>query len=1228
MDLAPRRELLTDPLTLALAKAEFEPLWSACVQQAQRPGGRCAVLALDLDHFKSINDAFGHRRGDAVLVEVAQRMRRTIRTSDLLFRLGGDEFALVLPDTGLQDATDLAQRVLQSAVEEPLDAQGLRVSLSIGVAALPDDGLDATALFDMADQRSFAAKRGGRARVVAGTNVPTTPSPLATVRRRVERDDVLLQIRTFLGELRAAGRGVLWLTGPQGAGRSALLQDVGDEASRQDWAVLALPCSPRLRGRPGAVLERALPGFSVHDAAGPDDGEALALALRNVAAARPLLLCVDDVSQLDWHSAHLLRRAMRSQALGTVGLIGVVEDAGATTLSGWAGTLQRQVTLQALSADGLRAWLRMLLQWDPPASFVDWLLQQTGGLPKTVDRLLQVLTTTGGMTRTSNGWQLQRDHAEVAQREAPSWQQRRSPHNLPAPVSSFVGRDVEADAVVQALQRHRLVTLTGAGGLGKTRLALHVAAELKDGFRHGAWFIDLARVSDPDRVPDATAAALGLRKTRGRPLVEALTSWLARRELLLVLDNCEHLLAACAVLCDAVLQAAPQVRLMVTSREPLSIPGEQLWRAPPLPLPETAWAGEPRLLMQCASVRLFLDRAQQVRPSFRLDATQVDAVIQICRRLDGIPLALELAAARLRLLDARQIAQRLDDRFGLLVGGSRTALPRHQTLRAAIDWSHDLLQPAERVLLRRLAVFAGGCTLDAAQAVCCLDGQLPAQALLEQLGGLTDKSLVVVQHTPQGPRYTMLETVRAYARDRLADAGEGQALGDAHLAHVLAEAERAEPAVGGPEQSRWLDQMDAELDNLRAALHWAGQHDRAAMLRLASAQWRFCDLRGHLVEGLEALLTALDHGTVHPRRALAQARAAYMARNLGDFAHAERLAAQALQGAGDDLEAQALALFVQGAAALEFSRPAQGRDALVRALALFQQAGAEGLAGTTQVFLGFEAELRNDVALARHWMLQGLQATRRAGDTRRICHALVRLGFVAIAAGDAAEAVARFEEALALGQAIGDTAYIANGHFLLGRAALFTDDPERAEQLLRRVTVPREGAVAAEIAWAQLELAKVHWAQERSGAMAAAADQALTIGRQAGLHEVQATALVLSAQVALGQGDRPRALALLEEAHGLFRVGRREGLCLCLDLAARVQADQGDARRAALLLAAREALREHQFALDHYPFMLRLRQALVDRLHQALGQAAFTAAWQEGRTLDADAAWACHHDGD
>ena len=430
---------------------------------------------------------------------------------------------------------------------------------------------------------------------------------------------------------------------------------------------------------------------------------------------------------------------------------------------------------------------------------------------------------------------------------------RSARHNVPASLTSFLGREREVAEVRARLAAGRLLTLTGVGGCGKTRLALEVARVVLDQYPDGVWLVELGPTADAALVPHSVAAVVGARETAGQSTVNALASRLRARRLLLVLDNCEHLLDACAQLVDVLLRACPEVRVLATSREALGITGEVAWRVPSLPVPDPHHLPQLAELRANPAVRLFTERASATQSQFVLTERNAPAVAQVCARLDGIPLALELAAARVAGLAVDQLAARLGQRFRLLTGGSRTALPRQQTLRATLDWSYDLLSQPEQMLLERLSVFAGGWTLEAAEVVCSGAG-IEVSDVTDGLLRLVNKSLVVADEAPDGrQRYRLLETVRQYARERLGSAAEAEAAHERHAAYFLAYVEAHDPeellrAKGllNPERSM-LDQLEGELDNLRAALRWwIESPDAERALHQAAALFRIWYLRGSL----------------------------------------------------------------------------------------------------------------------------------------------------------------------------------------------------------------------------------------------------------------------------------------------------------------------------------------------------------------------------------------------
>lgn len=492
-------------------------------------------------------------------------------------------------------------------------------------------------------------------------------------------------------------------------------------------------------------------------------------------------------------------------------------------------------------------------------------------------------------------------HPALEQRFPPPRTLDGLPNNLPTDLSPFIGREAEIDEVADLLGGARLVTLTGAGGSGKTRLALRVGAEVLERFRDGVWFVDLAGLGEATLVPRAVAAALGVGDQPGRTWTEAVRRFLLDRRVLLVIDNCEHLLDGVAHLVGSVLEACPEVKTLATSRESLNLPGEVTWRVPSMTVPPEA-SETTADLENCEAGRLFLERARAARPGFEPSTAEIGALAEICRRLDGLPLGLELAAARLKALSPTELARHLDDRFRLLVGGTRSALARQRTLEATVAWSYHLLDEDERTLFDRLSVFAGTFTLEAAEHLC--DGA--DVDVLNGIFSLAEKSLLETATAGDFTRYRMLETLRAYGRERLADSGVGGAVRDAHTAWAADLAHRAGEKLDGPEQSEWLTRVEDDLDNFRSAMQWAVETDQTTPgLVIAASLYRYWFSRA-VREGREWLDRLLEHQSDTPPEVLGPALFAHgsLLQVSGDHeASAARIepALAAYEASGDEL---------------------------------------------------------------------------------------------------------------------------------------------------------------------------------------------------------------------------------------------------------------------------------------------------------------------------------------
>ena len=619
------------------------------------------------------------------------------------------------------------------------------------------------------------------------------------------------------------------------------------------------------------------------------------------------------------------------------------------------------------------------------------------------------------------------------------------PTNLPEQLTSFIGREKEMAEIKALLDKTRLLTLAGSGGTGKTRLALQTAAEVLEQQPDGVWLVELASLSDPALVAQTVAGALAIREAPGEPITETLLSALKDKQMLLVLDNCEHLLDASARLVDALLRSCPKVSVLASSREALGIAGERAYRVPSLSAPDLKQVYTPDSVSKYESVRLFIDRAVAARSDFTVTSQNAPALASVCHRLDGIPLAIELAAARVRAMPLEQIEARLDSRFRLLTGGSRTALPRQQTLRALIDWSYDLLDDQERALLCRLSVFAGGWRLEAAETVCAGEG-FEEWEVLDVLTSLVDKSLVVFEERGEKGWFRLLETVRQYARDRLVESGESDTIRGRHRDYFLALAEESEPKLTGAEQGEWFQRLEEEHENLRAALDWSlTEAESSECLRLCGALQRFWWKRGYLSEGWKWCLEALNKAGASdrtPERAKALYAAGTMAINLGDTASAQDLCVESLSIRMEigDRPGMAGSLIGLGSVAARRGELPEARTRYEEGLQIFREIGERRGIAMALNNLGTVAADQGDKTATRGYYEEGLLLYREIGDRSGVAMALHNLGTAALEQGDYTAARAYFEEGLAIRREIGDEMGIADSLFGLGNVAFHQGD--------------------------------------------------------------------------------------------------------------------------------------------------------------------------------------------
>jgi predicted ATPase/class 3 adenylate cyclase len=753
------------------------------------------------------------------------------------------------------------------------------------------------------------------------------------------------------------------------------------------------------------------------------------------------------------------------------------------------------------------------------------------------------------------------------------------PNNLPVQLTSFIGRGREIAEIKTMLATERLVTLTGAGGSGKTRLAVQVGADLLEQYPDGVWLVELAALADPALVPQTVASALGVPEQPGRGLTETLVDYVRSKLLLLLLDNCEHLLAACAGLADSLLRACPRLRILATSRESLGMRGETLYPVPSLSIPDPQRLPRTEDLVQYDAVRLLAERAAAAVPVFKVTQQNAQAVAHLCYRLDGIPLAIELAAARLKALAVEQVVARLDDRFQLLTGGNRTALPRQQTLRATMDWGYDLLSVKERLVLRRLSVFVGGWTLEAAETVCC-GGSVEASDIMDLLARLVDKSLVLAETRGSEARYRLLETVRQYGHDRLLESVEAAAVKERHRDWCLRLAARAEPELRGTRQDVWLERLEREHDNLRAALEWSKPEGAGneAGLRLAGSLWRFWEIRGLYGEGR------------------------------GWLEHMLRVTI----GASASARAKAL----NAAASLAWHFDHEGATEMCEeSLRLWRQLGhKEGTASALHT-LGL-ATMTTDIGRAITLCEESLALYRGLGDNYGTASVLHTLGIIFGRAGEYERSETVIDESLELRRQLGDKAGIAGSLFDLGRvtyrhgklaaaAAFMQESLDR----YRELRYPRTIAMGLSYLGVIARLLGDH---ERAEALH---EECLPSLRELGLRANIAHSLNELGIIARHQGDNAKAAALFEESLTIRReIADKRGIAESLETMASLASADGRILQAVQLFGAADAIRKAAGT----PLWLVERpdhDQIIATLRARLDEPSFAEAWAKGQAM-------------
>jgi diguanylate cyclase (GGDEF)-like protein len=1130
---------LWDPLTGVYSRAFMNAQLQEEIERARRYGESFTLLLLDLDHFKSVNDAFGHSRGDQTLAEFSQRLHNLIRSSDLIFRYGGDEFVLLLIQTNRSQALVVARRLLEDLRMTPFSGEPpLALTLSIGVAVFPDDGQTVETLFEVADRRHYQAKRAGRDRVASEELPRPSDNPLQPPSRLIEREQALETVHRFLGALSEHQRGVLQVSGPAGAGRSRLLDEIRKTARLRGYAVLDVRSTPALRARYYGALAETQQRWEMQPCASKKQRtftDTLRQSVVEIGRAG-LVITVDDAPDLDRASLSWLRELFFSAALSQLALVYAIVKAGSDRGLWLDAQLQVKVALAPLSQAGLQIWVRHGLEWEASAELLTWLHRQTGGLPGRIQRGLLYLVKHQALRPTIEGWVYSQDLIQLPLAERLAQQIGLPPHNLPDTLPDLVGREEEIFNLKALLRERRLVTLLGPGGIGKTRLALQVAAELVESFAHGVYFVPLAPLCSADLIVASVAEVLGFSFSGPRAPKSQLIDYVRAKEVLLVLDNLDHLSKGVGLLGE-ILAQAPGVKLLVTSQERLNLSGETCFDLQGLPFPGTETNKD---LESYSAVQLFLTHARRVCPDFSLSETERPDVVRICRLVEGMPLGIELAAAWVQTLSCREIATEIENNLAFL-STDRSDLPkRHQSMQAVIDAFWKMFSEPEHSVLRQLSVFRGGFMGQAAHQV--------AGASPFFLDALVMKAFL--RKLPSG-RFEIHELLRQYAAARLrARSDERAQARDGHSEYYAAMLHKhARPLQLG--ERRALEAIGAEIENVRVAWRWAVDQTRISLLNQSlKCLADFYRLTGLFEEGALAFGIAVGRVRSHIEQVAQSERDVHLllGRLLIEQAsclelqgkHDQAMAAAresvALAQANEAIDLEAMGclrwgrcLYIQGNYTAAWSRLNRAR--LLSEMAQLRQVEADSLHN-----LGNTSWSRGDYDTARAHHEQSLCIYREIGDRRGESTMLNNLGNVSLDQGDIAQAQAYHEQALRICREIGDRGGEA---CMLGCLGLVSStagdyaqaktDYEQALHIAREIGARRgESMVLFSLGQAYHHLGDDETAQKHSR-------QASRIAQELGDRQVQASALTHLGHALLGLGHLTEAATVYRQALTLRR---------------------------------------------------------------------------------------------
>jgi len=1010
-----------DTLTGAYSRALLNEQFPEEVERCSRYGIPLSLCLIDIDYFKSINDAYGHVRGDQVLQTFVKRLNSLMRKSDILFRYGGDEFVLLMMNTHKEQALSLSNRMLDKIRMVPFSGEPpLNISLSIGVASFPDDASNAEDMFIIADQRCYEAKRRGRGQVVGETYKFQNDIVFNKLSRLIERDEAISKLNCFLDLLPEKGHGILSVIGPQGSGRTGFLSKVETDAKMSNFEVLFLTAKYELKSKPYGLLMEAENenfDFSKFNTEGFEDSIVKLLVEKNKSG---FIIVIDNLAFVDHATLNLLRRLIMGSKFTGFGLVYSSEPDTTRNFEYLDVPITDTIYIKPFSPKGVNIFVRSILSWDPPAEFLDWLYTQTMGYPKLLSESLSYLLEKGTIKKNSeHKWLIEPNYANIALHKKLSKFVKMPQNNLPSFLTEFIGRETEISQISSLLDKSRLVTLVGPGGIGKTRLALQVASMRLNDFEDGVFFVSLASVTKPDLVVSSIAKAMDIVETAGQSILEAIKSALKDKHRLIIIDNFEQVIAAAPMIAE-LLAYARLVTVMVTSREALHISGEHVFNVPPLAIPELEQRNCLERMMQQAAIALFASRAQAVQYNFVLTKENIGQVAELCARLDGIPLAIELAASNVGRISLTEMLEQSRNRLKWLNNGPRDMPSRHQTLRSTIEWSYSLLSDDEQQLFMGLGIFVGSFTKDAVEKIMSEELKL-VSSTDTCLFSLLDKSLIrnVTEVSNKEEYYfEMLETIHEFAVERLEASGKKDVLKQKHTYYYKSLVEEVLENMSGPEQYMYINRLECSYLNILAAIEWARKNGEVDLeVDLAVGLGAYWELRGRWSEGILIMSSIVDRyaGILRTKKfAMIYHWLGRLVQLEGDCCKAIELLNTGLEISrmNDDIIGEAYILHKLGWVYYVYGDQKKIEELWNKSLSLFRE--TEHMQGVVLVLqdLCFLKYYEGEFKLVEKYSNESLKICKQLGDKRGISTALNRLGQLARCKGNYEHAERLYKEHL------------------------------------------------------------------------------------------------------------------------------------------------------------------------------------------------------------------------